>query len=247
MRPMLIEIDGTTLEAVHTPSPPGAPTLVFLHGALGSVAGWREFPYALAAATGLGWMAYSRAGHGRSGPPAAPRDTIYLDREAIDVLPAVLERLGINRPILFGHDDGATIALIHAAGAETPVEGVILEAPLVFVEAGTLAAIRSSAPPADLGEFHRRPEPVFEAWRSIRLAPDFADWTIAHRLPAIIAPVLAIWGHDDAYGRRNHIDMISAASGGRVETLTLAGIAHAPHAEAPAAVIAAAAAFIASL
>src|ERR1700735_756086 len=124
MRQMMVEVDGTSLEPVHVPSPPGAPTLVFLHGALGSVAGWRDFPQSLAAATGLGWMAFSRAGHGRSGPPETPRDTIYLDREAIDVLPAVLDRLGIHRPILFGHDDGATIALIHAAGAETPVEGV---------------------------------------------------------------------------------------------------------------------------
>jgi pimeloyl-ACP methyl ester carboxylesterase len=254
MRQMMVEVDGTALEAVHVPSPPGAPTLVFLHGALGSVAGWRDFPQSLAAATGLGWMAFSRAGHGRSGPPETPRDTIYLDREAIDVLPAVLDRLGIHRPILFGHDDGATIALIHAAGAETPVEGVILEAPLVFVEDMTLADIRAKLELTRttgllerLGRYHNRIEPIFEAWHSIWLSPEFRDWTIAHRLPAIVTPMLAIQGSNDRNGSLRQIDTIASASGGRVERLIIEGTGHDPHDEAPAAVIEAARSFIASL
>ncbi|MEI9985361.1 MAG: alpha/beta hydrolase [Aliidongia sp.] len=253
MRQLTIDVDGAALEAVHVPSPPGAPTLVFLHEALGSVALWRDFPQALAAATGLGWLAYSRRGHGRSSPLAGLRDTVYLDREAIDVLPAVLERLGITRPILYGHSDGATIALIHAAGAGEPVEGLIVEAPHSFVEEEALAGIRATVARAEsgdllqrLGKYHDQPGPIFEAWHSIWLSPEFRDWRITHRLPAIVAPMLAIQGRDDAYGSLRQIDIL-AESGGRVDRLILDGTGHVPHDEARDAVIEAARAFIAPL
>lgn len=247
MSPLMIDIEGATLEAIHVAAPPGAPTLVFLHGALGSVAAWRDFPPTMAAALGVGWMAYSRRGHGRSSPLDPPRDTIYLDREAIDVLPLVLERLGIVRPILFGHGDGSAIALIHAAGAGEPVEAVIVESPLVFIEEKMPAGILAIGRPAHLGELHDRPDAVFDAWHSIWLSPEFRDWSIAHRLPAIIAPVLAIQGKDNPYASVRQIEVISAASGGRVETLVLEGVGSAPHDEAPVCVIEAARTFIASL
>jgi pimeloyl-ACP methyl ester carboxylesterase len=254
MRQLMIEVEGASLEAVHVPSPPGAPTLVFLHEALGSVALWRDFPQALADATGLGWAAYSRQGHGRSSPLVLPRDTIYLDREAIDVLPTVLHRLGIARPILYGHSDGATIALIHAAGAGEPVEGVIAEAPHSIVEDEALAGIRATLARSQttdllqrLGKYHEQAEPIFEAWHSVWLSPEFRDWSIVHRLPAIVAPILAIQGRDDAYGTLRQVDLLGAESGGQVETLVLDGVGHAPHDEAPDAVIAAVRSFVASL
>jgi pimeloyl-ACP methyl ester carboxylesterase len=249
-----LDIEGAALEAVHVPATSGAPTLVFLHEALGALALWRDFPQRLAAATGLGFAAYSRRGHGRSSALGASRDTAYLDREAIDVLPAVLERLGIARPILYGHSDGATIALIHAAGAGQPVEAVIAEAPHVFVEQMSLDGIRATMARAAagdllvrLGKYHDRPEAIFEAWHSIWLSPEFRDWSIVHRLPAIVAPILAIQGRDDPYGSLAHIDAIVAGSGARVETLLLDGIGHAPYAEAPDMVIAAVRDFIGAL
>jgi len=254
MRQLMVEVDGASLEAIHVPSPPGAPTLVFLHEALGSVALWRDFPQALAAATGLGWMAYSRQGHGRSSPFTVPRDTIYLDREAIDVLPAVLGRLGITRPILYGHSDGATIALIHAAGADEPVAGLIVEAPHVCVEEAALQGIRATLERAGtsdllqrLGKYHDQARPIFEAWHSIWLSPEFRDWTIEHRLPAIVAPMLAIQGRADAYATLQQIDTIAATSAGPVETRILDDIGHVPHDEARVAVLDAASAFIATL
>lgn len=253
MRQLTIEADGAALDAVHVPSPPGAPTLVFLHEALGSVALWRDFPATLAAATGLGWAAYSRRGHGRSSPLAGPRDTIYLDREAIDVLPAVLEQLGITRPILYGHSDGATIALIYAAGAGEPVEGLIVEAPHSFVEEAALAGIRATLARAEtgdllqrLGKYHDHPAPIFEAWHSVWLSPEFREWRITHRLPAIVAPMLAIQGREDAYGTLRQIEVLSE-SGCQVEQLILDGIGHVPHDEMPDAVIAAVRDFIATL
>src|SRR5580658_50197 len=251
MRRLTIEVEGASLDVVHEPSPPGLPTLVFLHEALGSVALWRDFPRRLADACGLGWMAYSRQGHGSSSPLEAPRDTIYLDREALDVLPAILDRLGIDRPLLFGHGDGATIALIHAAGAGELVEGLILEAPRVSVEEAMLAAISATRERArtgdllqELGRYHDRPLPLFEAWHSIWLSPEFRCWTIAHRLPALVAPILAIGGRDDADGSLRQIDTIAEVTGGRFEKLILNGAGPVPHDEAPAEVIGASCAFI---
>jgi len=253
MRQLTIEVDGAVLEAVHVPSPPGAPTLVFLHEALGSVALWRDFPATLAAATGLGWAAYSRRGHGRSSPLTVPRDTVYLDREAIDVLPVVLERLGITRPILYGHSDGATIALIYAAGAGEPVDGLIVEAPHSFVEEAALDGIRATLARAEsgdllqrLGKYHDDPAPIFAAWHSIWLSPEFRELRITHRIPAIVAPMLAIQGRDDAYGTLQQIELLSE-SGGRVERLILDGVGHVPHDEARDAVIVATRDFIAGL
>jgi pimeloyl-ACP methyl ester carboxylesterase len=254
MQALTIEVEGAALETVHVPSLPGAPTLVFLHEALGSLALWRDYPARLAAATGLGWAAYSRQGHGRSAAPQTPRDTAYLDREAIDVLPVVIERLGIERPILYGHSDGATIALIHAAGADRPPTAVIVEAPHCFVEQASLDGIRATMARAAntdllarLGKYHDGAGALFAAWHSIWLSPEFRDWNIVHRLPAIVAPILAIQGREDAYGSLAHIDAIAAASGGPVETLILDGIGHSPHDEAPDAVIAAASRFIKAL
>ncbi|MGB8843413.1 MAG: alpha/beta hydrolase [Aliidongia sp.] len=241
----MIDIEGATLEAIHVAGPPGAPTLVFLHGALGSLAAWRDFPPKMAAALGYGWMAYSRRGHGRSSPLDPPRDTIYLDREAIDVLPALLERLGIVRPILFGQGDGSAIALIHAAGSGEPVEAVIVESPLVLIEEKTLTGILAIGRPAHLGELHDRPDAVFDAWHSIWLSPEFRDWSIVHRLPAITAPVLAIQGKDNPYGSLGQTDAISTACGGRVETLLLEGVGLGPHEEVPVSVIDAVRTFLA--
>jgi pimeloyl-ACP methyl ester carboxylesterase len=249
-----IEVLGTSLEIVHVPSPPTEPTLVFLHEALGSVALWRDFPEQLAAATGLGWMAYSRRGHGSSAPLDGPRGIDYLDFEAIDVLPAVLEALGISRPLLFGHSDGATLALIYAASTPDPIEGLILEAPHVFVEDVTLAGIRETMERAEatdlkqrLGRYHDHVDQIFEAWHSVWLDPGYRNWNIGHRLPANVAPILQIQGSDDRYGTLRQLEAIASGSGGSVETVVFEGVGHIPHVEAPARVIEVTQAFIAKL
>jgi pimeloyl-ACP methyl ester carboxylesterase len=240
----LIEVGGISLEAIHVPAAAGAPTLVFLHEGLGSVAMWRDFPRSLASAAGLGWLAYSRQGHGRSDPLFGPRSPEYLDYEALEVLPEVLDRCAIARPILYGHSDGATIALIHAAEAAKPVEAVVVEAPHVCVEAVTLAGIRVAGERArntgllrQLGRYHEHAAPMFEAWHSVWLSSAFRDWTITHRLPAITAPILALQGGDDPYGSVAQITTIAAAASGPVATLILDGIGHNPHDEFRAQVI----------
>jgi pimeloyl-ACP methyl ester carboxylesterase len=252
MRAATLEVGGAALETVHEPAAAGRKTIVFLHEALGSVALWRDFPAVLAEACGgLGWMAYSRQGHGRSSPLSGPRDTAYLDHEALDVLPQLLRRLGIVEPILFGHSDGATIALIHAAGAGSPVAAVVAEAPHVFVEEVSLAGIRAAEVRARdgdllgrLAKFHDRPAMLFEAWASIWQSPAFRDWSITHRLPAIIAPILAIQGSKDNYGSLAHLDAIGTAASGPVERLVLPEIGHIPHDSARNDVIAAVSSFL---
>ena len=71
-----------------------------LHEGLGCVALWRDFPARLAAATGFGVLAYSRAGYGRSDPVALPRPLDYMTREAREdaARAARRDRLPARRP-----------------------------------------------------------------------------------------------------------------------------------------------------
>src|SRR3954449_13553517 len=108
-------VDGRRIDAVGIPGAPGRRPLVLLHEGLGSVGLWRDFPAALNEATGRGVLAFSRFGHGRSEPPPRPRTPAFFHEEALEVLPALLRQLDAGDPILVGHSDGGSIALIHAA------------------------------------------------------------------------------------------------------------------------------------
>jgi pimeloyl-ACP methyl ester carboxylesterase len=231
--------------------PGSAPALVFLHEGLGSVRLWRDFPDRLARATGRRALIYSRAGHGDSDVPVGARTPRFMHEEALDVLPALLARHGIERPILVGHSDGASIALIHAS--EHPVTGLVVLAPHVFVEDLSLAGIaqaRDTFETTDLRDrmarHHRDPEATFRLWNDIWLAPEFRDWNIADVLDGIGAPVLAIQGEDDQYGTMAQIDAIEAGVRGRFERILL-DARHSPHLEAADETLDAAAAFIRSL
>ena len=90
------------------------PTLVFLHEGFGSVAMWREFPSRVAHAANCDAVVYSRYGYGGSDPLAEDRTPRYMHDEALVALPELLAALAIDRPILVGHSDGGSIALIHA-------------------------------------------------------------------------------------------------------------------------------------
>jgi pimeloyl-ACP methyl ester carboxylesterase len=224
------------------------PALVFLHEGLGSAALWRDFPARLAAASGRRALLYSRAGHGASDVPDTPRTPRFMHDEALDVLPPLLNEHGIERPILVGHSDGGSIALIHAS--EHPVTGLVLLAPHVFVEELSVASIaeaRETFEATDLGErmgrYHRDPEATFRLWNDIWLAPEFRDWNIEDVLPAVRAPTLLIQGEHDQYGTLAQIDAIERGVRGPVRRALL-DCRHAPHLEAPEETFAAAAAFI---
>ena len=225
---------------------PHAPPLVFLHEGLGSVSLWRDFPDRLVEATGCPALVYSRRGLGASEPLTPPyrRPSNYLHVEALEVLPRVLDHFGIHRPILFGHSDGATIALIHAGGAGRPVAAAIVEAPHVIVEPETLTAIRATVEawhttdlPRKLARNHHHPEGTFLGWAEAWLHPEFHDLDVRNLLPGISCPVLVIQGEDDEYGTLAQVDTVVGRTSGPVDSLILPQCGHSPHRDRPTAVL----------
>jgi pimeloyl-ACP methyl ester carboxylesterase len=226
------------------------PAIVMLHEGLGSVSLWKDFPERLAAATGHPVYVYSRSGHGRSRPRAERRRPDFMHAEALQYLPMLLDAWQLERPWLFGHSDGGSIALIHAARGQRPVSGLVVLAPHVMVEDLTvqsIAAAREQFAATDLrerlGRHHSDPEHTFRAWNDIWLDPAFADWNIESLLPDIRCPVLAIQGEDDEYGTMAQIERIGAAVP-LCRLLKLADCGHSPHRDQPQAVLEATRCFI---
>ncbi len=212
------------------------PTLVFLHEGLGSVALWKNFPANVVAATGCPALVYSRFGYGKSDKLAQARKVDYMHREALDVLPEVLDQLGIEAPILIGHSDGASIALIHAGAGKRPLRGVVAMAPHVFVEDITVQSIaeakttfQSTDLAERLGRYHDDVVSTFWGWNDIWLHPDFRRWNIEEYLAGIAVPVLLIQGEDDQYGTVAQVEAIARQVSGPVETVLLPDCAHSPH------------------
>lgn len=251
-----VKVGSTRLEVARLRSAHArdeAPAIVFLHEGLGSVAMWRDFPQRVADATGCEAVVYSRAGYGRSDPAVLPRTVRYMHDEGLVVLPALLAGLGLERPILFGHSDGGSIALICAGGTATPLTGLILMAPHVMVEDLSVASIAQAEVAWQntdlrqrLGKYHADVEAAFRGWNDIWLHPDFRAWNIEETLAAIRCPVLAIQGEDDEYGTMAQIERI-AAQVADVDLVKLADCRHSPHKDQPEAVLAAVSAFVTRL
>ena len=174
--------DGKRLEAVaYGPPPDKAPTIVMLHEGLGCLALWRDFPQKLAAATGHGVFAYSRAGYGGSDAVDLPRPLDYMSREARFSLPALLDAIGLKRGILLGHSDGASIAAIYAGEhADERIKGLILMAPHLFTEEMGLASIAEARRAYETGDlrarlakYHAHVDVAFRGWNDAWLDPGF--------------------------------------------------------------------------
>jgi len=223
------------------PPPEAAPTIVFLHEGLGCVAAWRDFPDRVVAATGLGALVYSRRGYGLSEPVQGPRSIRFMHEEA-ELLPELLARFGIREPILYGHSDGASIAIMAAA----PVRARILEAPHVFVEPVCIESIRRVSQNERLRERLLRYQHTntLDAWCDVWLRPEFAQWNIEEYLPRITTPVLVIQGTNDEYGTIKQVEAIASQVPAPVTTLLLSDCGHSPHSEKPDEVLDAVAAFL---
>jgi pimeloyl-ACP methyl ester carboxylesterase len=229
------------------------PVLVFLHEGLGSIRQWRDFPMRVAKATGCRVLAYNRYGYGNSDPLESPHETTFMHDEARVALPQVLEALGVDNPVLVGHSDGASIALIHA-GSGHAVRGVVVEAPHVFVEEHGLGGIveakrafESGSLRDGLAKYHRDPGKTFRGWNDVWLSPAFRSWNIEGFLPGIQCPVLAIQGEDDQYGTMAQLEAIRRQVSGPCELLKLPACGHSPHRDQPEAVAAAIARFVESV
>jgi pimeloyl-ACP methyl ester carboxylesterase len=225
-------VAGRRLETAELEGDAGRRPLVLLHEGLGSVGLWREFPRALHAATGRRLIAFSRFGHGRSEPPARPRTPAFFHEEALEVLPELLAQLGAEEPILVGHSDGASIALIHAG--RHPVTALALLAPHVIVEDITVAEIRAARDRYANGDLRERMarhhddvDAAFWGWCDVWLDPAFRDWSLEA---------------DDPYGTLEQLDRIEARVRVPVQRLVVPG-GHSPHLEAAEEVVAAIAAF----
>lgn len=243
-----VAIHGVRLEVQRLANGDGRPLspLVFLHEGLGSVAMWRDWPAQLCKATGRAGIVYSRRGYGQSNAVPDVRGAGrlgpgYMHNEALDVLPTLLEELGIGQPVLLGHSDGGTIALLHAA--HFPVRACVVMAPHVIVEDVSIAAItqaREAFESGDLRErlarYHADVDGAFWQWNDIWLSPAFRDFDIRGECRRITAPILALQGLDDPYGTLRQIEEI-APTRGPFELQTLAGCGHSPHKDQPEAVL----------
>lgn len=230
------------------------PALVFLHEGLGSVKQWRDFPERVAQATGCPALVYDRYGYGQSEVLAEPRRSVrFMHDEALTALPQFLTAVGIENPILIGHSDGASIALVHA-GAGHAVRGLALMAPHVFVEPICTRSIRAATKtfestdlPSRLARYHIDSRRTFYGWADVWLDPAFERWNIEAYLPAIEAPVLAVQGHDDEYGTMAQLDAIARRVKGSCELLKLDRCGHSPFRDQPDAVLQAIRGFVQKL
>lgn len=254
------EIHGTRLEIRHIPGPADRAPLLFLHEGLGSVAMWtqrgQDWPGELCAATGrAGWL-YSRRGYGLSDPVPDVRgparvegfwhvgrhEPDYMHREALDVLPELLERLGIRAPVLVGHSDGATIALLHAS--RHPVSACVVMAPHLFVEDMSIKAIDQARQAFThdrseqglrhrLARYHQDVDNAFWQWNDVWLSPEFRSFDIRPQCGSIAAPVLALQGVDDPYGSMEQVQTLRSRVADAI-TVALSDCGHSPHRDQPA-------------
>lgn len=231
---------------------PGRPTLVFLHDSLGSIELWRDFPEQLAEQAGCNLLVYDRQGYGRSCGFSEPeRGLDYMEKEA-RILYDLLVHLQVEKPILFGHSDGGSIALLAAALFPESILGLITVGAHVYVEEITLAGIREAMQafeetdlPQRLRKYHGdNTEAMFRAWAETWTRPDFRNWNIEARLSAVRCPALILQGENDEFGSARQVEDIVRQVSGPVESVLFPGLKHNPHKEAPALVIASVLSFL---
>ena len=207
------------------------------------MASWKGFPEALVRATGLRAVLYDRRGYGRSEALDAPWDRNYLRRYALEELPAVLDACSVEQPLLVGHSDGGSIALIFAA--HHPAAAVVCLAAHIFVEDAARQGIRRAVALWRQGELESRlrrihgdkTETVFWSWADTWLAPWFDDWNIEDELAGIECPVLLLQGDRDEYATPDHLNAIAKRLPGAATSVLLQGSGHAPHLQAPRAAL----------
>ena len=215
----------------------GVAPIVLLHHGFGHAACWGRFPQRLHSATGRPVLAYSRQDCGRSDVSEGPRRPDFIEREANEALPALLASLGCERVCLYGHSDGASIALVAATRRPDLVELVVAEAPHVVVEPVTRDGVRAMTARFDEDEAFRRRvrrghdagERPFRLWSGIWLDPDFARWSALDDLSRLQVPALLLQGDADPFGSRIHVDLVRANSRGPVDLRIIEGAGHAPH------------------
>lgn len=219
-------------------APENTPFILFLHEGLGSIDMWKDFPQKLCQLIGLNGIIYDRKGHGASDPINKPRSKDYMEVEALNYLPEFINQLDIKNPILFGHSDGGSIALLYAS--KYPVKAVITEAAHIYVEEITLQGIRAALPYLQsqtglekLGKYHgNKTKALIHAWADTWLADWFRDWNISEYLKDIKAPALLFQGQEDEYATDKHLEDIQKGIGENAHAFLLPNCKHIPHFQA---------------
>ena len=215
--------------------------IVFLHHGFGSISTWKDFPARVAQQVGRNALVYARAGCGYSDPLRAPRASDYLFDEAEVILPQLLDRLGLDRVVLFGHSDGATISLLFAAAFPDRVVQAVIEAPHVIIEEVTVSGVAEVARRYEqdpkfrqrVAQHHRDSDGAFWSWAQVWLNPAYRSWSMVDRLERVRSPLLLIQGDKDPYGTLKQLDLIEKHVSGPTQRLVLAGCGHDPHLECP--------------
>jgi pimeloyl-ACP methyl ester carboxylesterase len=229
-------IDGKQIEVAWQETDGATESILLLHEALGSVAYWRDFPQRLAAATGWNVLSYSRPGHGNSEGPLEERTPDHYFRQTEAVIPALLDAYPIAKPVLYGHSEGAGIAMLYAACSER-VKALVLESPHVKPDQGTYlhvqrmrATYAGSRMQSRLALYHRDADAVFSTW---------ADWVINRGqenyfprevLTRIQCPVLVLQGGKDEFGTTAHMEVLEQTIAA-LEYELIADAGHLPHRE----------------
>ena len=249
-----ISIDGASLEyRMIGPRPSEAPTLVMLHEGLGSVSIWGTFPSALAARTGMGVFLYSRSGYGRSSPVLLPRPLDFMQRDAVEVVPKLLDAIGFQRGVLLGHSDGASIAAFYAGIVQDRrLRGLVLMAPHFFTEPEGLAEISRARENYKTGELRKRlarhhdnVDVAFRGWCDAWLDPGFErSFDLTEALVHIQVPILIVQGKDDRYGTVRQIRIAEEKCHCPVESVLLDRCGHSPHRDQPSATLEAVGTFL---
>lgn len=248
-----VVVEGARLETATLPGDAAREAIVLLHEGLGSISLWRDVPRRLHARTGRTVVAYSRRGYGRSDALDAKREPSFMHDEATRVLPGLLRQLQIERPVLFGHSDGASIALIFAGAFPDAPAALILEAPHVFVEDLSVRSIEAAKRAyettdlrAKLARHHDDVDGAFYGWNDVWLDPRFRSWNIEAFASGVRCPVLLIQGENDEYGTTAQLDAIASRIPG-AQTLLVPGAGHSPHRDAAEAVDERVARFLAAI
>jgi pimeloyl-ACP methyl ester carboxylesterase len=203
-------------------------------------------------ATGCGVFVYSRAGYGQSSPVKLPRPLTYMQDEARDVLPELLDAIGFRRGLLLGHSDGASIAAVYAGTHQDHrIGGLVLMAPHFFTEDIGIASIEEARTAYENGDlrqrlsrWHKDVDNAFYGWNAAWLDPEFRKWDITEQLGYIRVPVLIVQGEDDQYGTVKQIEVAQRDCYCPVEVALLRGVKHSPHRDAPDATLAAISDFV---
>jgi pimeloyl-ACP methyl ester carboxylesterase len=251
----VVDVDGTRLDTRVHAGDRDLAAIVFLHEGVGCIELWRSFPQEVRVASGgPTTILYSRAGYGHSDPAVLPRPVTYMHDEADRVLPEILDRFDVERCVIVGHSDGASIALLAAGGAAhtaSRIAGLVLLAPHVFVEDVTIDAIEAAREAylhshlrRRLARYHDHVDNAFYGWNDVWLSPGFRSWDITDRLATITCPVALVQGRADPYGTTAQLDAIAAGVRGPVDRTVIDGVGHAPHVEAPELTVAATVALI---